>query len=87
MRIIVCLKESLDYDPSWQRDYSPRPHDILPKIDPQELLALEEALQLRENLGGEVIALSFDDNERGLRRALTCGADKAVLIEDTIQNF
>lgn len=86
MRIIVCIKEITEYVPGWQVTSRSMPHGILARVNPQDLIALEEALILRERLGGEVIALSFSGDEKALRRALTSGADRAILVEDTNQN-
>jgi electron transfer flavoprotein beta subunit len=48
--------------------------------------ALEEALRLREKVGGEVIALSLAprDTIPVLKEALAMGADRAVLLSDKI---
>jgi electron transfer flavoprotein beta subunit len=53
-------------------------------INPYDEFAVEEALLLKEKLGGEVTALSVggEDATRTLRQALAMGADKAVLLSD-----
>jgi electron transfer flavoprotein beta subunit len=53
-------------------------------INPDEELAVEECLRLREKNGGEVIAVSLggDTHKETLRKALAMGADKAVLLKD-----
>jgi len=45
--------------------------------------AIEAAVQLQENLGGEVIAVTIgsEDDEEVLRRALAMGADRAIRID------
>jgi electron transfer flavoprotein beta subunit len=53
-------------------------------INPYDLFALEAALQLRDELGGEVTVLTMGppSAEDSLRKALTFGADRAVLLTD-----
>lgn len=57
-------------------------------INPYDEYAVEEAIQLRDEHGGEVTVLSIgdEDSQKQLRTALAMGADKAVLIniEDDI---
>jgi electron transfer flavoprotein beta subunit len=52
-------------------------------INPYDEYAIEEALKLREEHGGEVsvVTLGEEEAEKELRTALAMGADKAVLIE------
>ena len=52
-------------------------------INPYDEYAIEEALKLREEHGGEVtvVTLGEDDAEKELRTALAMGADKAVLMK------
>jgi electron transfer flavoprotein beta subunit len=53
-------------------------------INPYDLYALEEALRLRDAYGGEITVLTMGPPmaEDSLRRALTYGADRAVLLTD-----
>lgn len=53
-------------------------------INPYDEYAIEEALKLREEHGGEVtvVTLGEVEAEKELRTALAMGADKAVLIND-----
>ena len=53
-------------------------------INPYDEYAIEEALKLREEHGGEVTVITVGDEEaeKELRTALAMGADKAVLIND-----
>lgn len=81
MRIIVCIKELTDYPIERQGTVRRRPAGIVVRVNPQDLVALGEALSLREKIGGEVIVLSLGTDERTLRRALTMGADGAILVE------
>lgn len=51
-------------------------------INPYDEYAIEEAIQKRDDLGGEitVVTVGDEDAEKELRTALAMGADKAVLI-------
>ena len=53
-------------------------------INPYDEFAVEQGLQLREKLGGEVTAVTVGGEEavKSLRQALAMGADKAVLCSD-----
>jgi electron transfer flavoprotein beta subunit len=53
-------------------------------INPYDEYAVEEALKLREEHGGEVtvVTIGEEEAEKELRTALAMGADKAVLIND-----
>ena len=60
-------------------------------INPYDEYAVEEAIKVRDDHGGEVTVLSMgdEDAEKQLRTALAMGADKAVLIniEDDIEEM
>lgn len=51
-------------------------------INPYDEYAVEEAIQIRDEHGGEVtvVTVGNEDSEKQLRQALAMGADKAVLI-------
>jgi len=51
-------------------------------INPYDEYAIEEAIQVRDEHGGEVTVITIGDEEaeKQLRTALAMGADKAVLI-------
>src|SRR5699024_11355175 len=51
-------------------------------INPYDEYAVEEAINQRDEHGGEVtvVTIGDDDSEKQLRTALAMGADKAVLI-------
>lgn len=59
-------------------------------INPYDEYAVEEAIQIRDANGGEVVVVSVgnDEAEKQLRTALAMGADKAVLIniEDDVED-
>lgn len=53
-------------------------------INPYDEYAVEEAISLKEQLGGEVTVISVGPSrtEEALRTALAMGADQAILIDD-----
>ncbi|MBL8574541.1 MAG: electron transfer flavoprotein subunit beta/FixA family protein [Hyphomicrobiaceae bacterium] len=86
MHIVVCIKQVPD---SAQIRVHPVTNTIMRQgvptiINPYDLFALEEALRLRDKFGGEVTVLTMGPPmaEDSLRRALTYGADRAVLLTD-----
>jgi electron transfer flavoprotein beta subunit len=86
MHIVVCIKQVPD---SAQIRVHPVTNTIMRQgvptiINPYDLFALEEALRLRDNLGGKVTVLTMGppSAEDSLRKALTFGADRAVLLTD-----
>lgn len=86
MHIVVCLKQVPD---SAQIRVHPVTNTIMRQgvptiINPYDLFALEEALRLRDRLGGTVTALTMGPPtaSESLRKALTFGADRAVLLTD-----
>lgn len=86
MRIIVCIKQVPDtaqmrFD---KETYSLIREGVPSIINPFDENALESALQLKEQHGGEVIALSMGAPQffESLRQAIAIGADQAVLLSD-----
>ena len=86
MHIVVCIKQVPD---SAQIRVHPVTNTIMRQgvptiINPYDLFALEEALRLRDKLGGEVTVLTMGPPmaEDSLRKALAFGADRAVLLTD-----
>jgi electron transfer flavoprotein beta subunit len=86
MHIVVCIKQVPD---SAQIRVHPVTNTIMRQgvptiINPYDLFALEEALRLRDEFGGEVTVLTMGppSAEDSLRRALTIGANRAVLLTD-----
>ncbi|MBK7986011.1 MAG: electron transfer flavoprotein subunit beta/FixA family protein [Ignavibacteria bacterium] len=57
-------------------------------LNPYDEYAIEEGLQLKEKFGGTVTALTVgnDSSKDILRTALAMGADKAVLISDSVNS-
>jgi electron transfer flavoprotein beta subunit len=86
MHIVVCMKQVPD---SAQIRVHPVTNTIMRQgvptiINPYDLFALEEALRLRDKFGGEVTVLTMGPPmaEESLRKALTFGANRAVLLTD-----
>ncbi|MFG1379122.1 electron transfer flavoprotein subunit beta/FixA family protein [Xanthobacter autotrophicus] len=86
MHIVVCIKQVPD---SAQIRVHPVTNTIMRQgvptiINPYDLFALEEAMRLRDKFGGEVTVLTMGppSAEDSLRKALTFGADRAVLLTD-----
>ena len=87
MNIIVCVKRvpftrevDLEIDQSG-KDVN---KDLLPHvINEWDSYAIEEAVLLKEKLGGVVTAVTIgsDDDEDVLRKCLAMGADKAIRID------
>ena len=86
MKIIVAIKQVPERDAQiavapdgrWIAE-----EDLAYTINEPDAYALEEALQLKEKNGGEVVALSVGPERVGttLREALAKGADRAIHIE------
>jgi electron transfer flavoprotein beta subunit len=86
MHIVVCIKQVPD---SAQIRVHPVTNTIMRQgvptiINPYDLFSLEEALRLRDKFGGEVTVLTMGPPmaSDSLRKALTIGADRAVLLTD-----
>ena len=86
MDIIVCIKQVPDakdvrLDPETNTLAREGVEAIM---NPFDRHALEEAVSLKEKLGGKVTALSMGppQAEAVLREAISCGADEGVLVSD-----
>lgn len=86
MNIVVCVKQVMDTEALIELDGN---GEVITEgrtqiIDPYGEFAVEKAVQLKEQLGGEVTCLCYGDDgcTSAIRHALAMGADKAVLIED-----
>jgi electron transfer flavoprotein beta subunit len=84
MRVVVCTKQV--YDPKTVRISRSREEldlrEAVKIMNPPDRYALEAGLRLRQELGGEVIALTLGDAEaeETAREAIAIGADRAVLV-------
>jgi electron transfer flavoprotein beta subunit len=86
MKIIVCIKQVPDakdirLDPKTNTLAREGVQSIM---NPYDQHAVEEAVRLKEQLGGEVVVLSMGppQAEEVLKQAISCGADSAVLVSD-----
>ena len=86
MHIVVCIKQVPD---SAQIRVHPVTNTIMRQgvptiINPFDLFSLEEALRLKDQLGAKVTVLTMGPKmaEQALRKALTFGANDAVLLTD-----
>jgi electron transfer flavoprotein beta subunit len=86
VRFIVCIKQVPDttevkIDPETN---TLKREGVPSIINPFDKNALEAALQLKEQLGGNVVVISMGppQAEEALREALAMGADEAVLLSD-----
>jgi electron transfer flavoprotein beta subunit len=87
MKIAVCIKQvpTRDWQPrlndarTWIRE-----QDATFEMNEPDAYALEEALRLKEKLGGEVVACSAGPARvaQVLREALARGADRAIHVQD-----
>lgn len=84
MKTVVCVKQvpasdNAMIDPETKRIVREGSKSI---INPFDLYAIEEALRLKEQNGGEVIALSMgpESAKKTLIEALSMGADRAILL-------
>lgn len=85
MKILVCVKQVPARDSNLRVDASGKwldESDLTYEINEPDAYALEEALQLKERVGGEVIVLSSGPERvtQTIREALAKGADRAIHI-------
>ena len=85
MKIIVAIKQVPDRDAQFRIDSAGKwihETDLQFALNESDAYALEEALQLKEKHGGEVIVLSAGPERIGqtIREALAKGADRAINI-------
>jgi electron transfer flavoprotein beta subunit len=86
MNIIVCIKQvpnttEIKIDPETNTLIREGVESI---INPFDLYAIEEAVQLREKFGGKVTAISMGPPqvEKALREAVSLGIDNIILLSD-----
>jgi len=86
MNIAVCIKQVPDakdvrLDP---KTNTMSREGVTSIMNPFDRHALEEAVRIREQNGGKVVAISMGPPQAAetLREAIACGADEAVLVSD-----
>lgn len=87
MKIAVCIKQvpARDWQPRLTDDRTwIREQDATYEMNEPDAYALEEALRLKEKLGGEVVVCSAGPSRvaQVLREALARGADRAIHVQD-----
>lgn len=87
MKIIVCVKYVPDTAIKVKLKADGKGVDLSDVsfvVNPYDEFAVEEALQIKEKSGGEVVVVSAGGEKAtaGLRTCLAMGADSAVLIQD-----
>jgi electron transfer flavoprotein beta subunit len=91
MKIIVCIKQVPERDAPVRIDSSGKwiqESDIQFAMNESDAYALEQALQLKERNGGEVVVLCAGPDRAGttIREALAKGADRAIQVESETLN-
>jgi len=88
MRIVVCVKQvpgssEAKIDPETKRIVR---EGVKAVMNPFDAYALEEAVRIKERLGGEVIALTMGPPRAdiALREAISVGADSGILLSDRV---
>ena len=86
MKIIVSVKQVPSRDSALKVDPAGKwldESDLTYEMNEPDAYALEEALQLKEKLGGEVVVLSAgpDRVTQTIREALAKGADRAIHVQ------
>lgn len=88
MEILVCVKRVPD---SAENEIEPkadgsdiRREDLVYSVNEWDNYAVEEAIQIRDRVGGTVtvITVGDDESEEVLRREMAMGADKGILLSD-----
>ncbi|MEX1031158.1 MAG: electron transfer flavoprotein subunit beta/FixA family protein [Paenibacillaceae bacterium] len=85
MNLIVCMKQTFDTEEKIVLEgLRVSEENVQFVINPYDEFAIEEAIRLREEHGGEVTVITVgpDRVEKALRTALAMGADKAIHIYD-----
>ena len=86
MKIVVCVKQvpathEVSIDPVTKRLIR---EGVAAEVNPFDRYAIEQAVLMREQLGGEVVVLSMGPPQAAdaLREAIASGADSALLLSD-----
>lgn len=88
MEILVCVKrvpDTSDNEIVVKKDGSDiERDDLVYSVNEWDNYAVEEAIQIRDRVGGSVtvITVGDDDAEEILRREMAMGADKGILLKD-----
>jgi len=92
MEILVCVKrvpDTAENEIEVNNDGSDISRDdLVYSVNEWDNYAVEEAIQIRDNVGGTVTVISVgdDESEEVLRREMAMGADKGILLSDDAFN-
>ncbi len=88
MEILVCIKrvpDTAENEIEVNRDGSDiERDDLVYSVNEWDNYAVEEAIQIRDKVGGSITVVSVgdDDAEEVIRREMAMGADKGILLAD-----
>jgi electron transfer flavoprotein beta subunit len=88
MEILVCVKrvpDTAENEIEVNRDGSDiERDDLVYSVNEWDNYAVEEAIQIRDNVGGSVTVVSVgdEDAEEVIRREMAMGADSGILLQD-----
>lgn len=88
MEILVCVKrvpDTAENEIEVNRDGSDiERSDLVYSVNEWDNYAVEEAIQIRDNVGGSVtvVTVGDEDSEEVLRREMAMGADSGILLSD-----
>jgi len=90
MEILVCVKrvpDTAENEIAVNRDGTDiERNDLVYSVNEWDNYAVEEAIQIRDRVGGTVTVISVGDEaaEEVLRREMAMGADKGILLSDPV---
>jgi electron transfer flavoprotein beta subunit len=90
MEILVCIKrvpDSAENEIEIKADGTDiRRDDLVYSVNEWDNYAVEEAIQIRDKVGGSVtvVTVGDEDSEEVLRREMAMGADKGILLSDSV---
>ena len=88
MEILVCVKrvpDTAENEIEVNKDGTDiQRDDLVYSVNEWDNYAVEEAIQIRDNVGGTVTVLSVggEDAEEVVRREMAMGADQGILLSD-----
>ncbi len=87
MKIVVCVNHVPDTETKVKLGPDGKsidPAGVNYMLNPYDEFAIEAALKLKEQFGGETVALALggDTHKETLRKALAMGVEKAILLKD-----
>ena len=87
MKILVIIRQTPDTEAKIKvggDGKSINPEGIKWIVNPYDEFAVEEAIQIKERLGGEVVAVTMGPERclTSLRTAMAMGADSSIIIKD-----